>query len=110
MLLPFTTFGEAAAFDLEVEVSCRCGRCVTINGTVAPFRDRPIMGTRFTCTTALPHGARCNSQPAVYIRKRGRAGWTLGQHSHAMRARHAGEPVPGTTQTFGDAVRRGEVA
>ena len=24
-LLPFKTFGEAAAFDLEVEVSCQCG-------------------------------------------------------------------------------------
>jgi hypothetical protein len=30
--LPFETFGEAAAFDLEVEVSCQCGRCVVIDG------------------------------------------------------------------------------
>src|SRR6476659_7185540 len=49
-LLPFETFGEAATFDLEVEVSCRCGRRVAIDGMAPAFRDRRIMGTRFRCT------------------------------------------------------------
>jgi hypothetical protein len=55
-LLPFNTFGEAATFDLEVEVSCRCGRRVVIDGMARAFRARRIMGTRFCCTTILPHG------------------------------------------------------
>jgi hypothetical protein len=55
-LLPFKTFGEAATFDLEVEVSCRCGRRVVIDGMARAFRAWRIMGTRFCCTTILPHG------------------------------------------------------
>ena len=58
-LLPFETFGEAAAFDLEVEVSCQCGRRVVIDGMAPAFRDRRIMGARFRCTTILPHGVAC---------------------------------------------------
>jgi hypothetical protein len=58
-LLPFETFGEAATFDLEVEVSCRCRRRVVIDGMAPAFRDRRIMGTRFRCTTILPHGEAC---------------------------------------------------
>jgi hypothetical protein len=50
-LLPFRTFGEAAAFDLEVEVSCQCRRHVVIDGMAPAFLDRRIMGTRFRCTT-----------------------------------------------------------
>ena len=53
-LLPFKIFGEAATFDLEVEVSCRCGRRVVIDGMAPAFRDRRIMGTRFRCTTPAP--------------------------------------------------------
>jgi hypothetical protein len=110
MLLPFTTFGEAASFDLEVELVCRCQRRVVINGTSDFFRERRIMGTRFSCTTILPHGARCTAAPSIYIRKRDRAGWTMGDHSRAMRARHAGAPPTATRGTFGNIVRRGEVA
>ena len=62
-LLPFKTFGEAAAFDLEVEVSCRCGRRVVIDGMAPAFRDRRIMGTRFRCTTMLPHAWRAPVRP-----------------------------------------------
>src|ERR1700761_2073330 len=69
-LLPFKTFGEAAAFDLEVEVSCRWGRRVVIDGMAPAFRDRRIMGTRFRCTTILPHGVACGGLPSIYIRKR----------------------------------------
>jgi hypothetical protein len=76
-LLPFNTFGEAATFDLEVEVSCRCGRRVVIDGMAPAFRDRPIMGTRFRCTTILPHGAACAASPSIHIRKRGRGRWTM---------------------------------
>jgi hypothetical protein len=46
MFLPFATFGEAAAFDLEVEVSCRCRRRVVIDGLSDVFRDRRIGDTR----------------------------------------------------------------
>jgi hypothetical protein len=86
-LLPFRTFGEAAAFDLEVEVSCRCGRCVVIDGMAPAFRDRRIMNTRFRCTTSLPHGVACAGLPSIYIRKRGRGRWTMADHSRAIRAR-----------------------
>jgi hypothetical protein len=80
-LLPFKTFGEAATFDLEVEVFCRCGRRVVIDGMAPAFRDRRIMGTRFRCTTILPHGAACAGSPSIYIRKRGRDRWTMADHS-----------------------------
>jgi len=36
------------------------------------FFDRRIMGTRFRCTTILPHGVACAGSPSIYIRKRGR--------------------------------------
>jgi len=88
-LLPFKTFGEAATFDLEVEVSCRCGRRVVIDGMAPAFRDRRIMGTRFRCTTILPHGVACAGLPSIYIRKRGRDRWTIADHSRAIRARQA---------------------
>ena len=52
-LLLFKTFGEAAAFDLEVEVSCRRRRRVVIDGMASTFRDRRIMGVRFRCITIL---------------------------------------------------------
>ena len=84
LLLPFTTFGEAAAFDLDVELVCRCRRIVVVDGSSPFFRDRRIMDARFTCTTILPHGARCSAVPTVYIRKRGRRGWTLADHSRAI--------------------------
>ena len=110
LALPFTTFGQAASFDLEVEVSCRCGRRVVIDHASPLFRNRSIMGTSFTCTTVLVHGERCRGTPTIYIRKRGRAGWRLGDHSRALRSRHVGEPVPSNARTFLDVVRRGEVA
>jgi hypothetical protein len=64
-LVPFATFGEAATFDLEVEVSCQCGRCVVIDGKAPALRDRRIMGTRFRCTTILPHGVACAGLPSI---------------------------------------------
>jgi hypothetical protein len=69
-LLPFETFGEATAFDLEVAVSCKCRRCVVIDGMAPAFRDRRIMGTRFRCTTILPHGVACAGLPSIYIGNR----------------------------------------
>jgi hypothetical protein len=33
LLLPFTTFGEAAAFNLDVELVCRCWRIVVVDGS-----------------------------------------------------------------------------
>jgi hypothetical protein len=67
-LLPFKAFGEAVAFDLEVEVCCRCGRHVVIDGMAPAFRDRRIMGTRFRCTTILPHGVACASTTGLACR------------------------------------------
>jgi hypothetical protein len=109
-LLPFRTFGEAAAFDLEVEVSCRCGRRVVIDGMAPAFRDRRIMGTRFRCTTILPHGMACAGSPSIYIRKRGRGRWTMADHSHAIRTRQAAAPIDAKPGTFASIVKRCEVA
>src|SRR5712671_419826 len=91
-LLPFKTFGQAAAFALEVEVACQCGRCVVIDGMAPAFRDRRIMGTRFRCTTILPHGVACAGLPSIYIGKRGRWGMSVAEHSRAIRARQTAAP------------------
>jgi|HubBroStandDraft_6_1064221.scaffolds.fasta_scaffold14766_3 hypothetical protein len=109
-LLPFETFGEVAAFDLEVEVSCQCGRCVVIDGMASAFRNRRIMGTRFRCTTMLPHGVACPGLPSIYIRKRGRGRWTMADHSRAIRARQAAAPIDAKPGTFASIVKRCEVA
>jgi hypothetical protein len=109
-LLPFNTFGEAATFDLEVEVSCRCGRRVVIDGMAPAFRDRPIMGTRFRCTTILPHGAACAGSPSIHICKRGRGRWTMADHSHAIRTRQEAAPIDAKPGTFASIVKRCEVA
>jgi hypothetical protein len=109
-LLPFKTFGEAANFDLEVEVSCQCGRCVVIDGMAPTFRDRRIMGTRFRCTTILPHGVACAGLPSIYIRKRGRGRWTMAEHSRAIGARQAVAPIDAKLGTFASIVTRCEVA
>jgi hypothetical protein len=108
--LPFRTFSEAAAYNLEVEVSCICGRRVVIDGGADYFRGRPIMGARFKCTTILPDGAPCKAQPSVYIRKRGRQGWTLGDHSRAIQAHQAQGPIDAKPCTFGQLVAHCEVA
>ena len=92
-LVPFATFGEAATFDLEVEVSCQCGRCVVIDGKAPALRDRRIMGTRFRCTTILPSGVACAGLPSIYIRKRGRGRWTMADHSCTIRARQVAAPI-----------------
>jgi hypothetical protein len=92
-LLPFETFGEAAAFDLEVEVSCQCGRCVVIDGMAPAFRDRRIMCTRLRCTTILPHGVACAGSPSIYIGKRGHWAMTMAEHSRAIRSRQAAAPI-----------------
>ena len=110
MFLPFSTFAEAAAFDLEVEVSCRCQRRVAIDGQSDVFRDRRIGDTRFVCTTILPHGDRCTATPSIYIRKRGRAGWTLRDHARAMRARQPANSPPAARSTFRSIVQRSEIA
>src|SRR5712671_4039781 len=99
-LLPFKTFGEAAAFDLEVEVSCQCGRRVVIDGMAPAFRDRRIMGTRFRCTTILSHDVACAGLPSIYIRKRGRGRWTMADHSCAIRARQVAAPIDAKPGTF----------
>jgi hypothetical protein len=54
------------------------------------FRDRRIMGTRFRCTTMLPHGVACAGSPSIYIGKRGRWGMTMAEHSHGRQHSGAG--------------------
>src|SRR5260370_9416552 len=71
-LLPFRTFGEAAAFDLEVEVSCRCGRRVVIDGMAPAFRHRPLMCPRVRCTPILPPCLGGAGLPSIYIPNPGR--------------------------------------
>jgi hypothetical protein len=109
-LLPFETFGEAATFDLEVEVSCQCGRRVVIDGMAPAFHDRRIMGTRFRCTTILPDGVACAGSPSIYIGKRGRWGMTMAEHSRAIRSRQAAAPIDAKLGTFASIVKRCEVA
>jgi hypothetical protein len=108
--LPFRTFGEAAAFDLEVEVSCQCRRRVVIDGMAPAFLDRRIMGTRFRCTTILPHGVACPGSPSIYIRKRGRGHWSMADQSRAIRGRQAAAPIDARPGTFASIVKRCEVA
>jgi hypothetical protein len=74
------------------------------------FRDRRIMGTRFRCTTILPHGVACAGLPSIYIRKRGRGRWTMADHSRAIRARQAVAPIDAKLGTFASIVKRCEVA
>jgi len=109
-LLPFKTFGEAAAFDLEVEVSCQCGRRVVIDGMAPAFRDRRIMGTRFRCTTILPHGVACAGSPSIYIGKRGHWAMTMAEHSRAIRSRQVAAPIDAKPGTFASIVKRCELA
>jgi hypothetical protein len=68
------------------------------------------MGTRFRCTTILPHGWACAGLPSIYICKRGRGRWTMAEHSRAIRARQAASPIDAKAGTFASIVRRCEVA
>jgi hypothetical protein len=74
------------------------------------FRDRRIMGTRFRCTTILPHGVACAGLPSIYIRKRGRGRWTMAEHSRAIRVRQVAAPIDAKPGTFALIVKRCEVA
>ena len=74
------------------------------------FRDRRIMGTRFRCTTILPHGVACGGSPSICIRKRGRDRWAMADHSRAIRTRQAGAPIDAKTGTFASIVKRCEIA
>jgi hypothetical protein len=80
------------------------------DGMAPAFRDRRIMGTRFRCTTILPHAVACAGSPSIYIRKRGRGRWTMADHSHAIRARQAVAPIDAKPGTFASIVKRCEVA
>ena len=110
---PLRTFGDLAAFDLEAVVSCRCGRHGTIDGAALFFRDRPIGGTRFRCTTMLPiglYGRQCNERHGPTIRRRGRDGWNLPDHWRAMMRRNPGAaPPPHPPRTFRDHVHDGQI-
>ena len=109
LVVPFRTFGEAASFDLEAYVSCRCGRELTIDGTSSAFADREIARTRFRCTTMLPHGQPCVHQPGWHFRKGSQRTWNMADIGDAMLARHAGMPMPDKARTFRDIAVRGEV-
>jgi hypothetical protein len=90
-LLPFKRFGEAATFDLEVEVSCQCGRSVVIDGMAPAFRNRRIMGAiplhRYTGNVCGSPGS-VEIEPSVLL--------PVGGESHHLR----------TTQIFDHCIRR----
>lgn len=113
--LPFTSFGDLDAYDLEVAIACRCGRTAVFNGqTVGPrgetLFNRIIMGARFTCSTVLPDGNRCRGLIVPKIRRRGREGWTLDDHVRALWARHPDADRKSTASGLKGMVARGEVA
>ena len=109
LVVPFKTFGEAASFDLEARVSCRCRREVTIDGSSPAFANREIARTRFRCTTVLPHGQPCMDRPGWRFRKGSQRAWQMAEIGDAMLARHAGKPMPSPPRTFRDIAVRGEV-
>jgi hypothetical protein len=58
--LPFRTYGDVEAADLEVTVTCsKCSRSVLIDAGSEAMRDRRLCGARLVCTTVLPHGPTC---------------------------------------------------
>lgn len=107
---PLRTFGDLAAFDLEATLSCRCSRRGTIDAASDFFRDRPIGGASFRCTTILPHGQQCSQRHVPHIRKRGRENWHLPDHWRAMMRRHPGAQEPDRCRTYRDLVHAGEIA
>lgn len=111
---PLRTFGDLAAFDFEAVVSCRCGRHGTIDAGSDFFRDRPIGGNTFRCTTILPigmNGQQCTERHAPEIRKRGREDWNLQDHWRAMMRRHPGAiEANGHPRTFREHVHAGNIA
>jgi hypothetical protein len=89
MLLPFSTFGELTAFNLEVEVRCpRCGRRTVIDSSAKVIRDRRIMGQSFMCKTVLWDGRGCPGGGIPHIKKRGRGHPSVEEHSRLLRSHH----------------------
>jgi hypothetical protein len=91
-------------------VQAALGGGVLIDGMAPAFRNRRIMGTRFRCTTILPHGEACAGSPAIYIGKRGCWGMTMAEHSRAIRSRQAAARIDARPGTFASIVKRCEVA
>jgi hypothetical protein len=109
-LHPLRTFGDLLAFDLEATLSCRCTRHGTIDATSDFFRDRPIGGACFRCTTILPHGKQCNERRVPHVRHRDREQWNLCDHWRAMMRRNLGADRPDRTKTYRDYVHAGQIA
>lgn len=91
-------------------MSCRCTRHGTIDATSDFFRDRPIGGACFRCTTILPHGKQCNEHRVPHIRHRDREQWNLCDHGRAMMRRNLGADRPDRTKTYRDYVHAGQIA
>lgn len=95
-VLPFHTFGEAAAFGLKVRVTCRCRSRPGHHGHAVPVHRHP------SAWRAMPRG------PSVYIGMRWR--WTQAEHSLAKQAHQAAAPIDARPRTYGRVVKRGEAA
>ena len=66
--LPFTTFGEAAALDLEAHVYCAiCYTTRQLDPAADRIRDRCFAGTRFRCTGVRWTGEICGGPGSVTI-------------------------------------------
>ena len=67
--LPFTTFGEAAAFGLEAHIYCpSCYTTRQLDPTAHRLRDQCFATTRFQCTNVRWTGETCGGPGSVTIR------------------------------------------
>jgi hypothetical protein len=66
--LSFTTFGEIAAFGLEVHVSCTKCHSSRLIDLLDRLRDRCFAGARFSCTAVRLDGEICGGLGTPAIR------------------------------------------
>ena len=66
--LPFTTFGELAAFEFKAKIYCsRCYEHRLVDPTAEHLRDRCFATTRFRCTKIRYTGNVCGCHGSVEI-------------------------------------------
>jgi hypothetical protein len=66
--LPFTTFGELAAFEFKAKIYCsRCYEHRLVDPTAEHLRDRCFATTRFRCTKIRYTGHVCGCAGSVEI-------------------------------------------
>ena len=76
---PRMTFGELAAAQLEIEVTCaNCGNRRLIDGDAPALRHRPVAGARFRCE-------QCGSVGLPSLGKQRRWPGKLADHARKLR-------------------------